>query len=47
MNFDRWFTLATMAGLVGLAVLNPQGTTQIIAQAGKSLSDYVTTVQGR
>jgi hypothetical protein len=47
MDLNRWFSIATMAGLVGLVVLNYRGATQLFNAISDATINYVRTVQGR
>lgn len=46
MDINRILSLATMAALVGLLVLHPDGAAKVFNAGGGLLNDYVKTVQG-
>ncbi len=47
MNLDRWFTIATYAGIVGLIILNASNSVSVLKGASQAINSYVGTVQGR
>jgi hypothetical protein len=47
MNFDRTLSTITTAALVGLVVLNWQGSTKVIQSIAGAVVDYVSSIQGR
>lgn len=44
---ERYITVFTMAGLVGLFVLNADKASNIVSGVSKAVTAYITTVQGR
>lgn len=46
MDLNKVFSLATIAALIGLLVLHPDGAVKSLNAAGGLLNDYVKTVQG-
>lgn len=44
---EKYITIFTMAGLVGLFVLNADKATTIVNGFSKAITAYVGTVQGR
>ena len=47
MNFDKTLSIITVAGIIGLLILNYQGTVAVAETVSKGTVDYVKAVQGR
>lgn len=47
MNFDKWLSVITTAGVVGLLILNARNTAEVFNAAGGNIVNYVKAVQGR
>lgn len=47
MNFDKTLSIITVAAIVGLLILNYQGTVQVAQAVSSGTVDYIKAVQGR
>lgn len=47
MQFDKILSTVTAAALVGLVVLNWQGSTKLVQSIAGATVDYVSAIQGR
>lgn len=47
MDLNKVLSLLTVAGLVGLVILNPSGSAKVFSTLGGVANNYVATVQGR
>lgn len=46
MNFDRILSIVTMAGIIGLLILNADKTVKVVDAVSSATTSYVGAVQG-
>ena len=46
-SFNRFLTLATMAGIAGLVILNWKGSNTLLHTTAQATTSYIKTIQGR
>jgi hypothetical protein len=47
VDFNKILSTLTVAGLIGLVILNPTGSAKLFQTLGGVANSYVSTVQGR
>jgi hypothetical protein len=47
VDFNKILSTLTVAGLIGLVILNPTGSAKLFSTLGGVATSYVSTVQGR